>query len=489
MKKVLFTLAISLLLSIATKAQDFSAVPFNGNGYEIYYSIIDANHVAVTRPALNHPYILKDTLVDDWWRFLDIIIPDSVVHDGHSYCVSVIADSAFAHVGYTWYDVVYSSEPYLSISLPSTITSIGSYAFANDSANVSIYMRGSTPPMIATTTFSGSSRSIINVPCGSETNYTSAWDMPLLDINHVTTDSSQYIYPGHILYINDISTRNRGYITIQYNNNDVYAIIREISLTAVDCSTSSIKLWATPDSGFHFSHWSNGSTQDTITITPPYDGLLYAYFESNGVYNIETVSADTTAGHAIGGGLFHYGDTAVLTSIASEHYHFSHWNDGNTDNPRYYIVQFQDETFTAFFARDIYTVTATTNDITAGNVFGGGQFEYGVPCTLEAIAYSGYHFSQWSNGTTYNPYTFAVVEDVDLTAIFLADGEAGIADIANNGMLFVVRDGKIIVEGANGESVFIYDTEGRLVSNNMLQTGTYFVKVGNHPARKVILIR
>ena len=189
------------------------------------------------------------------------------------------------------------------------------------------------------------------------------------------------------------------------------------------------------------------------------------------------------------GGLFHYGDTAVLTSIASEHYHFSHWNDGNTDNPRYYIVQFQDETFTAFFALDIYTVTATTNGITAGNVFGSGQFEYGVPCTLEATAYNCYHFSQWSNGTTYNPYTFAVVEDVDLTAIFLADGEAGITDIANNGMLFVVRDGKIIVEGANGESVFIYDTEGRLVSNNMLQTGTYFVKVGNHPARKVILIR
>lgn len=489
MKKVLFTLAISLLFSIATKAQDFSAVPFNGNGYEIYYSIIDANHVAVTRPAPNQPYILKDTLADGWWRFLDIIIPDSVVHNGHSYCVSAIADSAFSHVGNTWGDVVYSYGLYLSISLPSTITSIGSYAFANDLANVYVYMRGSTPPMIATTAFSGSSPSVINVPCGSETNYTSAWDIPLYDINHGMTDSSQYIFPQHTLYINDISTRDRGYITFHYESNMITAEGREISITVADCSASSITLWATPDSGFHFSHWSNGSTQDTVTITLPYDGLLYAYFESNGVYNIETVSADTTMGHAIGGGQFHYGDTAVLTAIASEHCHFSHWNDGNTDNPRYYIVQFQDETFTAFFALDIYTVTATTNDITAGNVVGGGQFAYGVPCTLEATAYSGYHFSQWSNGTTYNPYTFAVVEDVDLTAIFLADGEAGIADIANNGMLFVVRDGKIIVEGANGESVFIYDTEGRLVSNNMLQTGTYFVKVGNHPARKVILIR
>lgn len=485
MKKSLLLMGFLAAYSLGIKAQTFSSVPFNSNGYEIYYSIIDANHVAVTHPASNQPYIIKDTLLDGWWRSLDICIPDTVTYGGHTYHVSAIADSAFANVrGSYMYD---NANSYLSITLPATINTIGSYAFANDSANVYVYIRGTTPPMIATTSFSGSSYSIISVPCGSESNYTMAWGMPLY---YGTVSSNDgYIYPCHTVYINDISTRDRGYVSIRYATSDYVTEFREISLAVMPCGATTVTLWATPDSGFHFSHWSDGRTTDTITITLPYTGLLYAYFESNGVYNIVAESDDTTMGHTIGGGQFHYGDTAVLTAVASEHYHFSHWNDGNTDNPRQYIVQFQDECFTAFFAPNLYTVTATANDITAGNVVGGGQFAYGTPCTLEATAYSGYHFSQWSNGTTYNPYTFAVVEDVDLTAIFLADGEAGIADIANNGMLFVVRDGKIIVEGANGESVFIYDTEGRLVSNNMLQTGTYFVKVGNHPARKVILIR
>ena len=488
MKKLSLVLAVLVVSSLCAKAQDFSSVPFNSNGYEIYYSIIDANHVAVTRPALNQSYIIKDTILDDWywWRCLDIFIPDSVTYGGHTYCVSAIADSAFADVRGDYTYIGYYS--YLSISLPASISSIGSYAFANDSANVSVYMRGTTPPMIDSTSFSGNnSYSSICVPCGSESNYTTACGMPLY--NSAISTPRRYIYPCHTVYINDVSTLNRGYITFYYSTTNMSVTSREVSLAVAECDASTITLWATPDSGFHFSHWSNGSTQDTITITLPYTGLLYAYFESNGVYNIEAESADTTMGHTIGGGQFHYGDTAVLTAIASEHYHFSHWNDGNTDNPRQYIVQFQDECFTAFFAPDLYTVTAMANDITAGNVVGGGQFAYGVPCTLEANAYSGYHFSHWSNETTYNPYTFAVVGNMDITAIFIADGEEGIDGIANDGIRIDVRDGKITVEGADSELVLIFDMEGRLVDNNMLQIGTYLVKIGNHPARKVVVKR
>lgn len=57
-----------------------------------------------------------------------------------------------------------------------------------------------------------------------------------------------------------------------------------------------------------------------------------------------------------------------------------------------------------------------------GNVEGGGEFEYGTPCTITATAYSGYRFVRWSNGVTYNPYTFAVTTDMELTAIFVEEG-------------------------------------------------------------------
>ena len=48
--------------------------------------------------------------------------------------------------------------------------------------------------------------------------------------------------------------------------------------------------------------------------------------------------------------------------------------------------------------------------------------------------------------------------------------------------------GRIIVEGAEGETVHIIDILGRSVRNDAIPTGIYLVKVGNHPARKVIVV-
>ena len=56
-----------------------------------------------------------------------------------------------------------------------------------------------------------------------------------------------------------------------------------------------------------------------------------------------------------------------------------------------------------------------------------------------------------------------------------------------------VADGRIVVEGANGETVRIFDSMGREIqafthsSNQAFPTGVYMVKVGNHPAKKVMV--
>ena len=53
---------------------------------------------------------------------------------------------------------------------------------------------------------------------------------------------------------------------------------------------------------------------------------------------------------------------------------------------------------------------------------GHGNYQYGTAATVEAMPYSGYQFSHWSDGATYNPYTFAVVGNVQLTAYFYGVG-------------------------------------------------------------------
>jgi hypothetical protein len=42
---------------------------------------------------------------------------------------------------------------------------------------------------------------------------------------------------------------------------------------------------------------------------------------------------------------------------------------------------------------------------------------------VTATAYTGYSFAGWNNGATANPYTFTVISDVELTALFIAEGE------------------------------------------------------------------
>lgn len=65
----------------------------------------------------------------------------------------------------------------------------------------------------------------------------------------------------------------------------------------------------------------------------------------------------------------------------------------------------------------------------------------------------------------------------------------GIRHIAPGNIKVYSLDGRIVVEGADGETVRIYDMVGRPVANSVLPTGVYMVKIGDRPARKVAVIQ
>lgn len=60
------------------------------------------------------------------------------------------------------------------------------------------------------------------------------------------------------------------------------------------------------------------------------------------------------------------------------------------------------------------------------------------------------------------------------------------------------NNGQIVVDGADGNTVWLYDINGRVLATkqdeytplrfNVPVSGAYLVKIGNHPARKVVLI-
>ena len=190
----------------------------------------------------------------------------------------------------------------------------------------------------------------------------------------------------------------------------------------VPLSNSIVAVIANPNYGYHFDHWSYGSTANPDTIRLSSDTVITALFAKS-QYTLNTSCNDSTWGSISGHGSYEYLDTVRLSAEAVEHYHFVQWNDGSTDNPRNIIITC-DTSLSAIFAIDTHTVRIAASDIARGNVTASGsKFAYGTPCTVEATAYTGYTFAGWSNGVAANPYIFAVMSDVELTALFVTDGE------------------------------------------------------------------
>ncbi len=495
MKRTLLSLAFLSIMSCLS-AQTFSYVCPNGNGYAIYYEVLDSANVAVTRASEYSTYCVLDTgvLRNDgvlWSYTLPIVIPDSVTYMGNTYCVSMVMPHTFSSLCIETHDSVLSAYPVIEVSLPGTINLIGSYAFSGYNG-LSLVFRGETVPDFGNTIFSRGQQFNVTVPCSAY----ASWYSKLQQMNDYNygLNWNWTLFSENILITNDVYSFDMGVVnidTFEVSNQGQYWINTEweqIDLITLPCGLSTATLRATAREGYHFTHWSDGGTQCTTTVSLPCIQPIIAYFApGEAEYSIVVESADSAIGHVTGSGIYQNGDTAILVASPSEHHHFLYWSDGNSDNPRQYAVMHND-TLIAYFAIDTHTVNVTSCDITRGRVIGGGEFEYGSPCSISAEAYSGYVFSQWSNGATYNPYTFAVMEDTELTAIFVAEGDVGVDDIETDGIHIYSIDGHILVNGTIDE-VRIFDIVGRNIRNEALPAGVYMVKIGNHPARKVVVIR
>ena len=145
-----------------------------------------------------------------------------------------------------------------------------------------------------------------------------------------------------------------------------------------------------------------------------------------------------------------------------------------------------------------YIIAATVNDTSLGMVIGAGEYTAGSNVTLIARAKGTGRFVRWSTGETDSVLTFRATEDVSLVAIFV--NTVGIDDIDETEVNIYAVDNQIVVKGAENQSIYIYDVNGRCVRHQatvtaetieftMTNTGVYLVKVGNAPAKRVVVLR
>lgn len=96
---------------------------------------------------------------------------------------------------------------------------------------------------------------------------------------------------------------------------------------------------------------------------------------------------------------------------------------------------------------------------------------------LDSIVIPCGNLNVWLDDNYWGQFADLYVEDCNMNT--------GDQDVENSNIYTIC--GRIIVEGAEGETVHIFDILGRRVRNDAIPTGIYLVKVGNHPARKVIV--
>lgn len=312
------------------------------------------------------------------------------------------------------------------------------------------------------------------------------------------------------------------------NNNQAMGTINPAAGEYHVADGDSLVISAVANPGYHFLYWTREvqyfpasiTSVDTIySATHTVHGMTWllesvhnytAYFEVDTTaapnYYTLTVICDTTMGTVTGvpTTAVAEGTLVTLTAIPNPGYHFVDWSTGET-TPTINVTVNSDMTLVANFAADAQTYTVQVLwDETMGNVTGvpEGPVVAGSSVTLMANALTGYRFVAWlmdDDTLSHNHiYTIQSVDDnMTLIAVF-AEG-VGIDDVDMSNVKIYSSENTIHVNGAEGQQLFLFDVNGRILNQidkagenvefRVANTGVYMVKVGNAAAKRVVVVR
>ena len=437
MKRTKTLLALLAALTFTAKVYGQSPYDFSAtapSGQTLYYKISDSAQVSVVNPRTNNS--------DSNYVAGDLVIPETVSYCGTTYTVTGLSTHNFMM------GTFYNCKTLTSVYVPNSVKTMGDYVFGYCPLLVSVHLPDSITS-IPNMAFEGCT-SLPSITIGR-------------CVRNIFSDAFLHCYAISELHLLASVAPTVGYRAL-WN-------IPDTARVYIPCgSTSSYA--AVPEWNNHFS---------AFIEVPTYVLEVSVDDETHG--SVEIVSEPTCDN-----------PQAELLATANEGYHFDHWSNGSTDNPLT-ITLTTDTSLTAFFALDSLSVSVVSNDETMGSVTGGGTYAYGDTVTLTATADEGYHFEGWGitpgyqNIVTENPLTIIVTQDMSIIAYFVADSTEGISGVDMLNAKVYSSQGQIVVDGAEGETVRIFDITGRNVHNEALHTGVYIVKVGDRPARKVVVMK
>lgn len=322
--------------------------------------------------------------------------------------------------------------------------------------------------------------------------------------------------------------------------------------TYPSCGNDTVTVSATTDEEhYHFVGWSDGSTQNPYTLVLNGNTTLTALFAIDSVL-IRATSANPLKGAVMGGGVVPLNGTTTLTAIPSGNSIFLTWSNGVTDNP-YTLTATSDTSLQAYFTlpdtlifRDtinhyihdttfinnyvhdttiqyvnqyIHDTTYINNYVHDTTILYMNQYVHDTTYInnyihdtvrmttqmfdttivnvyhFDTAIYNTYHFDTLIVNNHYYDTVYITTHHYD--TIYIT--EQGIGDVDGINAKVYSSNGQVVVEGANGNMVTLYDVTGRVLAAKQDDyapmrfdapaTGTYMIKIGAYPARKVVVIR
>ena len=301
-----------------------------------------------------------------------------------------------------------------TVSLPAA-NNIGYYAFSNCSALTSLVL-GATPPYVSSS-FSG-------CPSPRYLSLVDADGNPLADVDRQAAlaayksdgewDSYENTWAGWSLMLSITATANP-------------VVGGSISGTGSVAENATVTLEATPNEGYYFVRWTDGtnvlSTDNPYSFTATDDAELVAEFE----VITYTLSYTTTTGGSISGTnpqiVAHGQSGTEVEAVPDAGYQFLRWDDGLITEKRTDANIKADKTVEAKFidaSINVYTLTYTA--ASGGSVRGAAKqrvVEGESGTEVQAVANTGRRFVGWSDGVTTAKRTDTdVTGDIEVEARF-----------------------------------------------------------------------
>lgn len=487
MKKTLITLVSALLFGAGSMSAGLrDTITYEYYGTTLYYTYQN-NNAMVVCPPKGKTYTGIETL----------IIPNVITHNGIEYPVTWIGQHAFLSVsslkrvyipdnvliiddgafqGCIYLervlgcnglfairdDAFYKCARLEKMVLPSGLGEIGTDAFGATAQKnyFCLYVNSTIPPELGKTIFTGANEDLLRifVPCGYKEDYQAAegWDLVADNIGYKSSD--------------------------WYFDDDYWVFVEQTDGGTVNEpeTVCEFPLVATPDEGYKFVEWSDGTTanphedidintlKDDIEISAIFrrictsskldmisvrgeeiegfnsDKLNYILTFPAGTLEEELpVLADVTYQEQDANQIIkknQYGKTVIISVT----------ND-------YGLTKTYSITYVIAVANKL-VVTATSNNDSWGTVTGSGEYEENTTVTITANAEKGFQFYNWNNGSSVNPYVFNITKNEAFAAQFLPESEEEIISDVQSTTAHVEMETK--PWGKHGYWIWVYNDKG-----------------------------